>query len=106
MMVLILEKTRNIQSLFPLKDKRSCKLCVIYKEDCSYGSCCIGETKQAQSTTVLHGIYFRCSKKKLRPGRIYKHQTMLYGNLILTHYVPANTKWSNALNKSSPVANK
>ena len=38
-------KTRNMQSLFPLKDKNDYKLCVIYKEDCSYGPRYIGETK-------------------------------------------------------------
>ena len=35
-------KTRYIQSLFPLKDKNNYKLCVIYKGDCSCGSCYIG----------------------------------------------------------------
>ena len=37
-------KTRNIRSLFPLKDKCDYKSCVIYKGDCSCGSRCIGET--------------------------------------------------------------
>ena len=39
-------KTRNIRSLFPLKDKNDYKSCVFYKGDCSYGSCYIGETKR------------------------------------------------------------
>ena len=39
-------KTRNIRSLFPLKDKHDYKFCVIYKENCSCGSCYIGETKR------------------------------------------------------------
>ena len=39
-------KTRNIRSLFPLKDKNDYKSCVIYKGDCSCGSCYIGETKR------------------------------------------------------------
>ena len=38
-------KTRNIRSLFPLKDKNDYKSCVIYKGDCSCGSHYIGETK-------------------------------------------------------------
>ena len=38
-------KTRNIQSLIPLKDKNDYKSCVIYKGDYSCGSCYIGETK-------------------------------------------------------------
>ena len=39
-------KTRNIRSLFPLKDKNDYKLCIIYKGDCSCGSRYIGETKR------------------------------------------------------------
>ena len=39
-------KTRNIRSLFPLKDKNDYKSCVIYKGDCSCGSRYISETKR------------------------------------------------------------
>ena len=39
-------KTRNIQSLFPLKDKNNYKSCVIYKGDCFCGSSYIGETRR------------------------------------------------------------
>ena len=39
-------KTRNIRSLFPLKDKNNYKSCVIYKGDCSCGSSYIGETRR------------------------------------------------------------
>ena len=39
-------KTRNIRSLFPLKDESDYKSCVIYKGDCSCVSCYIGETKR------------------------------------------------------------
>ena len=39
-------KTRNIRSLFPLKDKNNYKSCVIYKGDCSCGLRYIGETKR------------------------------------------------------------
>ena len=38
-------KTRNIRSLFPLKDKNDYKSCVIYKGDCSCCSRYIGESK-------------------------------------------------------------
>ena len=38
-------KTRNIRSLFPLKDKNDYKLC-IYAGVCSCGLCYIGETKR------------------------------------------------------------
>ena len=44
--MIITWKTRNIQYLFPLKDKNDYKSCVIYKGDCSCGSCYIGETKR------------------------------------------------------------
>ena len=39
-------KTRNIRSLFPLKDKNDYKSCVIYKGDCFCGSRYIGESKR------------------------------------------------------------
>ena len=75
-------KTRNIRSLFPLKDKNDYKSCVIYKGGCSCGSSYIGETKlnseldgmniishlkaqnhqntfEAASTTILHGLSFQ-----------------------------------------------
>ena len=42
-------KTRNIRSLFPLKDKNDYKSCVIYKGDCSCGSRYVGETKHNAS---------------------------------------------------------
>ena len=41
--IVITWKTRNIRSLFPLKDKTDYKSCVIYKKDCSCGSGYIGE---------------------------------------------------------------
>ena len=43
--IVIMWKTRNIQPLFPLKDKNDYKSCIIYKGDFSCGSCYIGETK-------------------------------------------------------------
>ena len=43
--MLIICKTRNIRSLFPLKGKNDYKLCVIYNWNCSCGSRYIGETK-------------------------------------------------------------
>ena len=85
-------KTRNIRSLFPLKDKNDYKSCVIYKGDCSCGSHYIGQTKynaevqwnehnspikvqnhqntfEATSTTILQGLSFQMLQKILRPGR-------------------------------------
>ena len=39
-------KSRNMRSLFPLKDKNDYKSCVTHKGNCSYGSRYIGETKR------------------------------------------------------------
>ena len=43
--MVIMWKTRNIRSLFPFKDENDYKLCVIYKGDCSCGSCYIDKNK-------------------------------------------------------------
>ena len=97
-------KTRNIRSLFPLKDKNNYKSCVIYKGDCSCGSRCIGETKlnaevrwnqhnnptkssepskHLQSNISHYFTIFQMLQKMLRPGRTQKHHILLSGNLIL-----------------------
>ena len=44
--MVIMLKTSNMRSLFPLKDKSDYKSCVMYKGGCSCGSCYIGETKR------------------------------------------------------------
>ena len=44
--IVIAWKTRNIRSLFPLKDKNHYKSCVIYKDDCSCILRYFGETKR------------------------------------------------------------
>ena len=44
--IVITWKTRNIRSLFPLKDKSDYESCVIYKRDCSCGSRFISEAKR------------------------------------------------------------
>ena len=49
--MVITYKTRYIQSLFPLKDKRDYKSCVICKGDYSCGSRYIGETKHNAKVT-------------------------------------------------------
>ena len=85
-------KTRNIQSLFPLKDKNNYKSCFIYKGVCSCVSRYTGETKcnaevrlneqiqlkvqihqntfEVTSTTVLCGLSFQMLQKMLRPESI------------------------------------
>ena len=42
--VAIKRKTRQVKILFPLKDKSIHPFCVIYKDTCSCGETCIGET--------------------------------------------------------------
>ena len=101
-------KTRNMRPLFPLKDKKDYKLCVIYKGDCSCGSRYIGETKRnAEVRWKEHNNSTKSSEpskhlrsninhyftwvvisnapKKLRPGKTSKHHILLSGNLILTN---------------------
>ena len=76
-------KTRNIRSLFPLKEKSDDKLSLIINGDCSCGSRCIGEAKRnaevrwnehnnptkSSEPTKQHqplfniGCRFKCSKK-------------------------------------------
>ena len=76
--MVIMWKTRNIRSLFPLKDKNDYKSCVIYEGDCSCGSSYIGETKRnvevrwnenSNSTKSSNGPSFQMLQKMLRPGR-------------------------------------
>ena len=76
--MVIMWKTRNTRSLFPLKDKNDYKSCVIYEGDCSCGSSYIGETKRnvevrwnenSNSTKSSNGPSFQMLQKMLRPGR-------------------------------------
>ena len=70
--------TRNIRSLFRVKDKNDYKSGVTHKRDCSCGSRYIRKTKrnaevrwnehnrntfEATSTTVLHGLSFQMLQK-------------------------------------------
>ena len=45
-MLIVLWSTRNIKSLFPLKDKVGHRSCIIYEGKCSCGFSYIGETKR------------------------------------------------------------
>ena len=81
-------KTRNILFLFPLKDKKNYISCVVYKGDCSCGSCYISETKRVAEVrwnehnnppkssepskhlrNTLHGLSFQMLQRMVRPGR-------------------------------------
>ena len=45
-MLIVLWSTRNIKSLFPLKDKVAHRSFGIYEGKCSFGLSCIGEAKR------------------------------------------------------------
>ena len=84
-------KTRNLQSLFPLKDKNNYKFCVAIKEVVLVVHITLAKpnvmwkidemniiqlkvqnhqnTFEKTSTTILHGLSFQMLQKMLRPGR-------------------------------------
>ena len=96
-------QTRNIWSLFPLKDKNDCKSCVIYKGECSCGSRYIGEikrnaearwnernnpTKSSEQSKHLpsninHYFTWAVISNALKIAKTRKHHLLLCGNLIL-----------------------
>ena len=47
-MLIVVLSTRNIKSLFPLKDEVAHQSCVIYEGECSCKLRYIGETKRKQ----------------------------------------------------------
>ena len=104
--IIITWKTRNIQSLFPLKDKGDYKSCVIYKGDVLVvhvilvkpnvmrkldGMKIIIQLKvqnhqntfRATSTTILHGLSFQMLQKnaKTRKNLEASHVTLWKPNL-------------------------
>ena len=87
--IVILWKTRNIQSLFLLKDKNNHRLCVIYKGDCSCGSGYIGETKHnAEVRWNEHNSPTKSSEPSKRlPSKINHYFTW-----AVISNVPKNTK--------------
>ena len=72
--MVIMWETRNIRSLFPLNDKNNYKSCVIYKGDCSRGSCYIGETKRnAEVRWSEHNNPTKSSEPSKRLGSNSNH---------------------------------
>ena len=86
--MVIMWETRNIQSLFSLKDKNDYKLCIIYKGIIVAVHVTLVKQKldlmniiiqlkvqnhqnafEATSTTILHGLLFQMLQKMVRPGR-------------------------------------
>ena len=68
-------KTRNIRSLFSLKDKNDYKSCVIYKGgSCSCGSRYIGETKRNVEVRWNNIIQLKVRTIKTRK----QHQPLFY----------------------------
>ena len=93
-------KTRNIRSLFPLKDKNDYKSCVIYKGDCSCGSRYIGETKRnAEVRWNEHNNPTKSSEplKHLRRNINHSFKWAVISN------APKNTKTRNNLGASHIV---
>ena len=90
--MVIMWETRNIQSLFSLKDKNDYKLCIIYKGIIVAVHVTLVKQNIMQkldlmniiiqlkvqnhqnafettSTTILHGLLFQMLQKMVRPGR-------------------------------------
>ena len=86
-------KTRNIQSLFPLKDKSDYKSCVIYKGDCSCGSRYIGETKgNTEVRWNEHNNPTKCSE----PSKLLQSNSNHYFAWAVISNTPKNVKnWKN-----------
>ena len=98
--------------MFPLKDRKNYISCVIYKGDCSCGSCYISETKRVAEVrwnehnnppkssepskhlrNTLHGLSFQMLQRMVRPGRTQKHHILLSRNLILTNKTALNDQF-------------
>ena len=54
-MLIVLRSTRNIKSLFPLKEKVAHQSCVIYEGQCSCKLSYIGEAKKTKKTAKFVG---------------------------------------------------
>ena len=82
-------KTRNIRSLFPLKDKNDYKSCVMYKGDCSCGSRYIGETKpNAEVTSNEHNN----PTKSLEPSKHLRSNINHHFTWAVISNAPKSTK--------------
>ena len=98
-------KTRNIRSLFSLKEKKDYKLCIIYKGNCSWGSRYIGEIKSNAEvrwngynnptessepsknlrSNINHYFAWAVISNALQNAKGRKYHILLSGNLILTN---------------------
>ena len=82
-------KSRNIQSLFPLKDKNDYKSCVIYKGGCSCGSRYVGETKRnAEVRWNEHNNHTKSSEASKHLQSNINH----YFTLVVISNAPKNAK--------------
>ena len=84
-------KTRNLKSLFPLKDKDLHSACKIYKGICSCESTYVGETnrnvKVRYSEHNHQNIYIRISTMCL-PGQLFVlHQKLIEHEKILKRFI-------------------
>ena len=85
--MVIMWKTRNIRSLFPLKDKNHYKSCVIYKGYCSCGSHYTGETKR--KAEVRWNEHNNASKSS-EPLKHLRNNISHYFTWAFISYVPKN----------------
>ena len=95
--ILITWKTRNIRSFFPLKDKNDCKSRVIYKGDCSCGSCYIVETKRnAENRWNEHNNPTKSSE----PSKYLRSKINHYFKWAVVSNAPKNAKTTRNLEQN------
>ena len=90
-------KTGNIPSLLPLKDKNDYKSYVIYKGDCSRGSCYNGETKRNEE--VRQNEHNNPTKSS-EPLKQFRSKINHYFTQTVISNSPENTKNRNILEAS------
>ena len=101
--IVITWKTRNIWSLFPLKDKNKYKSCVIYKGGCSCGLPYIGETKiisKLDGTNIITQLQVQNHWNNFK-GRHFLANTFLWA--VISN-APKNAKTRKNLKESSYIA--
>ena len=87
-------KTRNMRSLFPLKDKNDYKSCVIYKGDCSCVSRYIGETKR---NAEVRWNERNNPTKSSEPSKHLQSNIIHYFTWTVISNTPKNAKTTNNL---------
>ena len=68
-MLIVLRSTRNIKSLFPLKEKVAHQSCVIYEGQCSCKLSYIGEAKKKKKNSEVRWRERKDPAGKLEPAK-------------------------------------